>query len=83
MSYQTGIFGHWVKCARLVLEEFGRAFKFPYPTIVQKENLITVHDGFEPVGNGEYGAVFEFRSNCRLNQIVGFEINGGSGFVKN
>ena len=42
-----------------------------------------VHDGVEPVSNGEHCAVSELTPNRLLNEFIGFQVHRGRGFVEN
>ena len=43
---------------------------------------ITVHDGVEPVSNGEHGAVSELPPNRLLNEFISFQVHRGRGFIE-
>lgn len=42
-----------------------------------------VHDGVEPMRNGEHCAVRELTTNCLLNEFISFHVNCGRGLIKN
>ena len=42
-----------------------------------------VHDGVEPVRNGEHSAVRELTTNGLLNEFISFQVHRGRGFVEN
>ena len=44
---------------------------------------IIVHDGVEPVRNGEHCAVSEFTPNRLLNELIRFQVHRGRGFIEN
>lgn len=41
-----------------------------------------VHDGVEPVGNGEHGAVVKLRPDGGLNEVVRLQVHGRCGLVQ-
>lgn len=41
-----------------------------------------VHDGVEPVGDGEDGAVMELRPDGGLNEVVRFQVHGRCGLIQ-
>lgn len=41
-----------------------------------------VHDGIEPVGDGEDGTIVELRPDGRLNEVVCFQIHGRRGLIQ-
>lgn len=42
-----------------------------------------VHNGVEPVSNGEHSTVSELTTNGLLNEFISFQIHRGRGFVEN
>lgn len=41
-----------------------------------------VHDGVEPVSNGQDSAVVKLRPDGRLNEVIGFEVHGRGGLIQ-
>ena len=44
---------------------------------------IVIHNGVEPVRNGEHCAVSELTTNGLLNEFISFQVHRGRGFVEN
>ena len=42
-----------------------------------------IHNGVEPVRNGEHCAVSELTTNCLLNEFISFQVHRGRGFIEN
>ena len=44
---------------------------------------IVIHNGVEPVRNGEHCAVSELTPNRLLNELISFQVHRGRGFIEN
>ena len=42
-----------------------------------------IHNGVEPVRNGEHCAVSKLTTNGLLNELISFQVHRGGGFVEN
>ena len=45
-------------------------------------SLVIVHDGVKPMSDREHRAIGEFSTNCLLNEVICFHVNGSSGFIQ-
>lgn len=52
----------------------------PHPSAFHGPPVV-VHDCVEPVGNGQYSAVFKLGTDGALDEVVSLQVNGSSGLV--
>lgn len=79
---QASIFCHRIKAAVDIVEKILWRVKLFDFSGIEDQDLVAVHDGLQPVSDGEDGAVLELLPDRRLNQIVRFKVNCSCGFVK-
>lgn len=77
---ESCIFGHPIEDASSCNEVDWR-IKFSYYSFVQDQDPVVVHDCVEPVGNGQYSAVFKLGTDGALDEVIGLQVNGSSGLV--
>lgn len=53
------------------------------PPVTRVEHLpVRVHDGVEPVSDGEHSTVSELGADCALNQVISLKIHGGCRLIQ-
>lgn len=77
---ESGIFGHPIEDPSSC-DEVGWRIKFSYYPFVQDQDPVVIHDCVEPVGNGQYSAVFKLGTDGALDEVIGLQVNGSSGLV--
>ena len=66
----------------LVVEKRLGRINLGHHTLFHDNNAVGVHDGVKAVRDGQNRAVRKGRPDCRLDFVVGFQVNGGSSFVQ-
>ncbi len=79
---QSGLLDHPVEDGLLVRDELRRRVElFDLPR-VEHHHPRAVHDGVEPVGDGQHGAVGKLLPDGGLDEVVGLHVDGGGGLVE-
>ena len=73
---------HVVENGLCVLEQVAGGVKLLEPAGVQHHDLVRVHDGVDPVGDGEDGALPELLPDGGLDEAVRLKVHGGGGLVQ-
>ena len=60
-----------------------RFVKLPQLPLVEDHDPVVVHDGVEPVGDGEDAAPGELLPDGGLDQVVSLQVHGCCGLVQN
>ena len=76
------VLGHAVEDGLLVGQEVVRAVELGDVALVQHHHPVAVHDGVEPVGDGDDGALRELLPDGGLHQVVSLQVHGRGGLVQ-
>lgn len=79
---QSGVLGHAVKYGLLVPEQSFRRVKLLDSTSIENHHPRAVHDGVQPVSDGQNCTVEELLPNGCLDEVVRLEVHGRSGLVQ-
>ena len=76
------VFTHPVEDGLFVGKQVLGRVEFNLFAVGQDEDLGVVHDGVEPVRDGQHGAVEELGPDGRLDEVVSLKVDRGRGLVE-